>query len=138
MYCVHTQKRASCRSHFRACKISKFPGGMPLHNPHCVAPLFVFVLSTPNPFGFFRYLWQAYLIIMAVNHLSALLQTFPLQKPCSHAGSLAYVLQAVKAGRGRGIYLCYYVTPVAVVDNFMKAVNECTHFLMNEVLFSSW
>ena len=57
MYCVQAQKRASGapRIHFRACKISKFPGGAPpdppSQNPFCEAPLFVFALGPPNPLG---------------------------------------------------------------------------------------
>ena len=41
-------------THFRACKISKFPGGLPPdppHNPFCGAPLFVFALGPANPLG---------------------------------------------------------------------------------------
>ena len=38
MYCVHAQKIASeaPRTHFRACKISKFPGSVPPHPPHTI------------------------------------------------------------------------------------------------------
>ena len=54
MYCVHARKRASGapRTHFRACKISTYPGGMssdPPHNPFSGAPLFVFALPPPPP-----------------------------------------------------------------------------------------
>ena len=57
MYCVHAQKRAlgTPRTHFRACKISKFRGGMPPDPPHIIhffwAPLFLFALAPPNPLG---------------------------------------------------------------------------------------
>ena len=50
-------KRASgaSRTHFRACTISKFSGGVPppphTHNPFCGALLFVFALGPPNPLG---------------------------------------------------------------------------------------
>ena len=53
MYCVHTRKRASGapRTHSRACKISKFPGGVPQDPPHtnpfCGALPFVFALGPP-------------------------------------------------------------------------------------------
>ena len=53
MYCVHARKRASGapRTHFRACKISKCPGGVPpdlLYIHHFVgAPLFGLVLGSP-------------------------------------------------------------------------------------------
>ena len=52
MYCVHARKRASGapRTHFRACKISTYPGGVPPdppHNPFSGAPLFVFALPPP-------------------------------------------------------------------------------------------
>ena len=38
MYCVHAQKRASGvpRTHFRACKISIFLGGVPPDPPHTI------------------------------------------------------------------------------------------------------
>ena len=40
MYCMHAQKRASeaPRTHLRACKISKFPGGVPPDPLHLSAP----------------------------------------------------------------------------------------------------
>ena len=52
MYCMHAQKRASGapRTHFRAWKISKFPGCMPptpLTQSILQAPLFVFALAPP-------------------------------------------------------------------------------------------
>ena len=53
MYCVHARKRASeaPRTHFRACKISKFPGACPQtpsHNP-CIllGPTFCICLAPP-------------------------------------------------------------------------------------------
>ena len=55
MYCVHARKIASeaPRTHFRACKISKFPGSVsptpPSHNPFCGVPIFVF--GSTNPLG---------------------------------------------------------------------------------------
>ena len=38
MYCVHVRKRASGapKTHFRACEISKFPGGVPPDPPHTI------------------------------------------------------------------------------------------------------
>ena len=38
VYCVHARKRASGapRTHFRACKISKFPGSVPPDHPHTI------------------------------------------------------------------------------------------------------
>ena len=48
MYCVHTRKRASGapRTHSRACKISKFPGGVPqdpLTQIHFVGPYLLYL-----------------------------------------------------------------------------------------------
>ena len=60
MYCMHAQKRASGapRTHFRAWKISKFPGCMPptpLTQSILQAPLFVFALAPPpNPLGYHK------------------------------------------------------------------------------------
>ena len=60
MYYVHARKRASGapRTHFRECKISKFPGGVP-PDPLALSvfrghgafgtPLFAFALGPPNP-----------------------------------------------------------------------------------------
>ena len=52
MYCVHVRKRASGapRTHFRACKISKFPGGMPpdpTHTIHFSGPHFLYLPWAP-------------------------------------------------------------------------------------------
>ena len=51
MYCVHAQKTAlgAPRTHFRECKISKFPGGMLPIPPHIIC--IVFALGPPNPLG---------------------------------------------------------------------------------------
>ena len=53
MYCMHAQKGASeaPRTHFRACKISTFPGGTPPHTIYSMAPLFVFALGPHDPLG---------------------------------------------------------------------------------------
>ena len=58
MYCVHARKSASGapKTHFRACKISKFPGGMPPDPPHIthfVGPHFLYLPCPPppNPLG---------------------------------------------------------------------------------------
>ena len=52
MYCVHARKSASGvpRTHFRACKISKFPGGVPPDSPptiHFVGPPFLHLPWAP-------------------------------------------------------------------------------------------
>jgi len=52
--CIQARKGASeaPRTHFRACKILKFPQGVPqtpLTQSILWAPLFVFVLGYPNP-----------------------------------------------------------------------------------------
>ena len=52
MYCVHARKRASGapRTHFRACKISNFPGGVPPDPPHTihfVGPHFLYLPWAP-------------------------------------------------------------------------------------------
>ena len=52
--CVHACSKRSLRTHFRACKISKFPGGMPPVPPHTIYTmglLFVFALGPHNPLG---------------------------------------------------------------------------------------
>ena len=57
MHCVHARKRASGapRTHFRACKISKFPGGVlpdPPHTIHYGEPHFLYLpWAPPNPLG---------------------------------------------------------------------------------------
>ena len=54
MYCVHARKRASGapRTHFRACKISKFPGETPLTQSILWGPTFCICPATPpNPLG---------------------------------------------------------------------------------------
>ena len=52
MYCVHARKRAlgAPRTHFRACKISRFPGGMPPdphHTIYFVGPHFLHLPWAP-------------------------------------------------------------------------------------------
>ena len=48
MYCVHAQRRDSgaTRTHFRACRISKSPGGVPPDPPHTIH-----FVGPPNPLG---------------------------------------------------------------------------------------
>ena len=56
-YCVRARKRASGapRTHFRACKSSKFPGGVSPDPPHTirfVGPHFLYLpWAPPNPLG---------------------------------------------------------------------------------------
>lgn len=52
MYCMHVQKGASepLRTHFKACEVSRFPGGMPPDPSHTIqVSLFVFALGPSNP-----------------------------------------------------------------------------------------
>ena len=56
MYCMHARKGASeaLRTHFRACKISKFSGRVPPDPPHTIyimGPLFVFALGPSHLLG---------------------------------------------------------------------------------------
>ena len=56
MYCMHAQKGASeaPRTRFRACKTSKFSGGVPPDPPCTIyvwAPFFVFALGPSHPLG---------------------------------------------------------------------------------------
>jgi len=55
MYCMDAQKGASeaPRTHFRACKISKFPGGVPPDPPHTIysmdyGPHFLYLPWAPH------------------------------------------------------------------------------------------
>ena len=54
MYCLHARKRASGapRAHFKPCKISKFPRGVPPDPPHTiqfVGPHFLYLPCPPPP-----------------------------------------------------------------------------------------